>query len=106
MIRNLFKPVESWRYFINLLVDNLNFDAQVARYKEEIDSRQTAKWMRLAEYRASNNRVRMEAEREGVERTESELVWDQTDDIVNDVDTSEPRKNLAEDRKNLVEEAT
>ena len=73
MIRNFFKPVDSRRHFINLLVDDLYFDAQVARNKEGIDSRQTAKWMRLAESRASNNRVRMEAQREGVERTESEL---------------------------------
>lgn len=92
MIRNFFKPVDSRRHSINLLVDDLNFDAQVARNEEEIESRQTAKRMRLAESRASNNRVRMEAQREGVERTESELVRDQIDDIVNDVDTSEPRQ--------------
>ena len=92
MIRNFFKPVDSRRHSINLLVDDLNFDAQLARNREEIESRQTAKRMRLAESRASNNRVRMEAQREGVERTESELVRDQIDDIVNDVDTSEPRQ--------------
>lgn len=46
----------------------------------------------MAESRASNNRVRMEAQREGVERTEYELVRDKIDDIVNDVDISESRQ--------------
>ena len=92
MIRNFFKPVDSRRRSINLLVDDLNFDAQLARNREEIESRQTAKRMRLAESRASNNRVRMEAQREGVERTEYELVRDKIDDIVNHVDISESRQ--------------
>ena len=52
MIRNFFKPVDSRRHFINLLVDDLNFDAQVARNKEEIESRQTAKRTRSAESRS------------------------------------------------------
>lgn len=87
MIRNFFKPADKRRHAVDLLVDEIKFDAQLVKSKEDSDLRILEKKMKLAAARAARNDS-IKAENEEMRRDESPLqsVHRQIDEIVEEFD--------------------
>ena len=93
MIRDFFKAVDKRRHAVDLLVADINFDAQLARNKEQSDLFLRDKKEKLAASRAERNyqiRAEIEEIREnGIEETPLQLVHRQIDEIVENSEGNE-----------------
>ena len=93
MIRDFFKAVDKRRHAVDLLVADINFDAQLARNKEQSDLFLRDKKEKLAASRAERNcqiRAEIEEIRENkIEETPLQSVHRQIDEIVENFEGNE-----------------
>lgn len=87
MIGDFFKPVDKRRHAVDLLVADINFDAQQVKNRERRDLTIREKKMKLAALRAARNAdIRAENEERGSEESPLQSVQRQIDEIVENFD--------------------